>query len=60
MVRFSMYLGVILGEIFTCKKHVDHIGQSLVKYFGILNQINCKVTSQLSSCILLRYRGTVL
>ena len=47
-VHFFKYLGVTLHVTFTWNNHIDDIGKSLVKYFGIFNQIKNKVTSKLS------------
>ena len=48
-VFFFKYFGVILdNETFIWQKHIENIGKSLVKYFGIVNQIKNKVTSKLS------------
>ena len=47
-VPFFKYLAVTLDETFTWNNHIDDIGKSLVKYFGIFNQIKNKVTSKLS------------
>ena len=47
-VPFFKYLGVTLDETFTWSNDIDDIGKSLVKYFGIFNQIKNKVTSTLS------------
>ena len=45
-VPFFKYLGVTPDETFTWNNHIDE--KSLVKYFGIFNQIKNKVTSKLS------------
>ena len=47
-VPFFKYLKVTLDGTFTWSNHIDDIGKSLVKYFGIFNQIKNKVTSTLS------------
>ena len=47
-VPFFKYLGVTPYETFMWNNHIDDIGKSLVKYFGIFNQIKNKVTLKLS------------
>ena len=47
-VPLFKYLGVTLDEPFTWNNHIDDIGKSLVKYFGIFNPIKNKVTSKFS------------
>ena len=47
-VPFFKYLGLTLEETFTWNNHIDDIGKSLAKYFGIFNQMKDKVTSKFS------------
>ena len=42
------YLGVTLDETLNWNEHVDKLCKSLLKYFGIFNQIKHKVTTKIA------------
>ena len=42
------YLGVTLDETLNWNEQVDQLCKSLLKYFGIFNQIKHKITTQIA------------
>ena len=43
----TKYLGLHVDEMFTWKKHTDHIYKSLLKFYGIFNQVKCFVKKKI-------------
>ena len=42
------YIGIYLDEILHWNKHVEYVCNSLIEFFGIFNDIKCKVNLKLS------------
>ena len=47
-VKSFQYLGLTLDETLRFNEHVECLGKSLIKYFGIFNKIKYRVTNKLA------------
>ena len=43
----TKYLGLHVDEMFSWKKHTDHIYKSLLRFYGIFNQVKCSVNKKI-------------
>ena len=48
MVKSFQYLGLTLDETLRFNNHEDFLSRSLIKYFGIFNQVKYRITNELA------------